>query len=829
MYYFKVYRYKKTASTENENIKMKPLKLTTKITLILSVMVCTIFIVQAFWSIKQENRERRDELFLRAKLVAEMQSDALSGPLWDYDQERAISSLNGILKDPDILQATVYDDANEVFAQITSPNLDAKIDLQENTIILVEEINFSPTSSQRKLVGKIKILMSLKRIENALSSDILNSSISAIAIMLVMILGLTLAIRNITKPLVNMTYIMRRRGDNDFSVNVKKQYLLREDEIGDIARSLEQDQRNRRDEEKLLETTRAIATELNLDILLRKIMEASSELLDAERSTLFLFDEKKKLLWSRFAEGIEKGIIELQPGEGIAGTVWQSGNHEIIENAYNDPRFNPDVDFSTGFRTRNILCIPISNKEGKTIGVAQALNKRDGRFTDRDVERLTSLTAQVSAALENAQLFENVLTMRNYNESILKSLTNGVISLDHDRRIQKINKAAENIINHTSTDIEGIPIENVLGEKNQWVYDALAQVHKTGLEKQISDSDLNSLHSQKIAVNMSIAPLKDLDEQNSGFLAVIEDISQEKRVRNTMARYMPGSIVEQLLEQAEENLSGSLQQVSILFSDIRGFTTRSEAIGARATVSMLNEYLSLMVELIENHDGILDKFIGDAVMALFGAPFPRSDDAVNAVNTAWGMLRSLEKLNTIRIARGEFKIEIGLGINTGEVVVGNIGSERRMDYTVIGDAVNLAARLESATKQYSSNLLISETTYENITDDMKKSFRHVDLMTAKGKTLPVSIYEGLGDKHPLLAHIEKWDAAIENYRNQEWAMAKKIFTELNESYQSASYVKENEYPRKGDPVSQLYLDRITFYEKNPPGVEWDGVYTMKTK
>ena len=165
-----------------------------------------------------------------------------------------------------------------------------------------------------------------------------------------------------------------------------------------------------------------------------------------------------------------------------------------------------------------------------------------------------------------------------------------------------------------------------------------------------------------------------------------------------MARYMPGSIVEQLLEQAEENLSGSLQQVSILFSDIRGFTTRSEAIGARATVSMLNEYLSLIVDLIENNDCILDKFIGDAVMALFGAPFPRSDDAVNAVNTAWGMLRSLEKLNTIRVARGEFKIEIGLGINTGEVVVGNIGSERRMDYTVIGDTVNLGARLCSSAK-----------------------------------------------------------------------------------------------------------------------------------
>ena len=812
-----------------EKSGMKSLRLSTKISLVLSAMVCTVYVMQAFWSINQEHRDRRDALLLRAKLISEMQSDALSGPLWDYDQERALSSLNGILKDPDILQATVYDDANEVFAQISGRNFDSSAKLDLKTLTLVEKINFSPTNSRRKLVGKIKILMSLDRIEKALTSDIINSSIFALLIMVVMILGLTLAIRNITRPLVNMTEIMRRREGNDFSMNIKNEYLLREDEIGDIARSLEQDQRNRRDEEKILETTRAIATELKLDVLLKNIMEASSELLDAERSTLFLFDEKKNLLWSRFAQGLEQELIELKPGEGIAGTVWKNGKFEIIEDPYNDARFNPDIDLKTGFKTRNILCIPIRNKEGITIGVAQALNKRDGKFTDRDVKRLTSLNAQVSAALENAQLFENVLSMRNYNESILKSLTNGVISLDHDRRVQKINKAAENIIEKLNTDIEGNSIETILGVKNTWLYDAIEQVDKTGSEKQVSDIDLHSINSKKLAVNMSIAPLKNLEEQSSGFLAVIEDISQEKRVRNTMARYMPGSVVEQLLEQAEENLGGSLQPVTILFSDIRGFTTRSEEIGARATVSMLNEYLSLMVDIIEEHDGILDKFIGDAIMGLFGAPFPRSDDAINSVKTAQGMLKSLGKLNSIRIKRGEFPIEIGIGINTGEVVVGNIGSAKRMDYTVIGDAVNLAARLESATKHYSSNLLISETTYERITEDMQKCFRKVDIVTAKGKTLPVSIYEGLGDNHPLLSKLESWDEAIESYRNQEWVHAKERFTEFLENTRFGNNIDGSGNVEQSDPVARIYIERISFYEQNPPGTDWNGVYTMKTK
>ena len=808
---------------------MAQLKFSTKIIIVLSFIVFLIFALQAAWSIRQNDNDRRASLKLRADLITEIQSISLSGPLWDFDQERALSSLKGLLTDPDIIKATVHDDSGDIFVQIKSSNDQLLVKGKSTPLKLDKKIKFSPTQVDRKLVGKITVFMSTTRINDALRQDIIGSSIVAFFITMIMICGLVLAIRGFTKPIVDMTTIMRRRANSDYSSDVRSKYLNRTDEIGDIARSLEQDQKNRRDEARLLETTRAIATELNLDTLLRQIMEASSALLNAERSTLFLYDEKKNLLWSRFAEGIEGQEIELQPGEGIAGFVWQTGNPEIVKDPYNDPRFDKSVDALTGFQTKEILCLPIRNREGKIIGVTQALNKVDGVFTERDMQRLTSLTAQVSAALENAQLFQNVLSMRNYNESILRSLTNGVISLDKERRVQKINSAAERILGHSSVEIEGEFIKDVIGKENQWVLDTLDKVESSSLAYQVADSNLNAPGTKGTDVNLSAAPLMDLEDIQDGFLTVFEDISKEKRVRNTMARYMPGPIVNQLLEQAEENLRGSLQTVTILFSDIRGFTTTSEKIGARATVAMLNEYLSLMVELIEQNDGILDKYIGDAIMALFGAPFPSTNDAKHAVLTAWDMLETVDLLNKTRVERGEAKINIGLGINTGEVVVGNIGSERRMDYTVIGDAVNLAARLESATKQYSSKLLISEFTFKNLPDKLTKKFRHVDLMRVKGKTQPVTIYEGLDQQHPLARHIDEWDEALRAYRQKNWQLAQKIFKELLYISQKNSKGYETESNIYGDPVSRIYLNRIAYFENNAPDEHWDGVYVMETK
>jgi adenylate cyclase len=794
------------------------LRLSTSIILVLSTLVSLIFIGQAGYTIRQNDDRRHEEMRLRADLVTATQAAALSVPLWDYDKERASKGLSGMLQDPDVMSVHVFDDADEIFAHVAAEAVGLQQPGNGSGFITVkQDIYYKTDGGEERRVGRIEVQISEKRVYAAFKADLVGSSLSGLLILGVMICGLTIAIRAFTRPIMDMSELMRLRADGDFSADVDQRYIGRDDEIGDIARSMEADQQSRRDEIRLLETTSAIATQLDLDTLLEQIMDASSDLLNAERSTLFLYDVKEEQLWSRVAQSVNDIIITVKPGEGLAGNIFASGKPEIVDDPYNDPRFNRKVDDLTGFRTRNMLCLPISDKEGTIIGLTQVLNKRDGSFSEHDIRRLTSLTAQASAAIENAKLFENVLTMRNYNESILRSLTNGVVSLDSDRRIQKINAAGKRILRLSEAELEGKNLGAVLGDDNKWVIETLDHVRETGAPRQTMDHVLKLAETAEVAVNLSVAPLMDLEDDQTGYLFVIEDISEEKRMRGTMSRYVPARVVDQLLESGEDALGGVYQTATVLFSDIRSFTTISEQIGARATVTMLNEYFSNMVDLIDQHDGILDKYIGDAIMAVFGAPFTGEQDAENAVLTAWDMFDALDKLNLERLARGDAAIKIGLGLNTGKVVVGNIGSTRRMDYTVIGDAVNLAARLEGATKQYGARFLISEFTWACLPVFLQAGFRMVDLIRVKGKLEPVSIYEGMGRSIDAIPYADDWRNALIAYRSQDWSTARQLFENIQKSRNDS------------DSVITLYLERIMAFESDAPSADWDGVWVMETK
>ena len=794
------------------------LRLSTSIILVLSTLVSLIFIGQAGYTIRQNDDRRHEEMRLRADLVTATQAAALSVPLWDYDKERASKGLSGMLQDPDVMSVHVFDDADEIFAHVAAEAVGLQQPGNGSGVITVkQDIYYKTDGGEERRVGHIEVQISEKRVYAAFKADLVGSSLSGLLILGVMICGLTIAIRAFTRPIMDMSELMRLRADGDFSADVDQRYIGRDDEIGDIARSMEADQQSRRDEIRLLETTSAIATQLDLDTLLEQIMDASSDLLNAERSTLFLYDVKEEQLWSRVAQSVNDIIITVKPGEGLAGNIFASGKPEIVDDPYNDPRFNREVDDQTGFRTRNMLCLPISDKKGTIIGLTQVLNKRDGGFNEHDIRRLTSLTAQASAAIENAKLFENVLTMRNYNESILRSLTNGVVSLDSDRHIQKINAAGKRILRLSEAELEGKNLGAVLGDENKWVIETLDHVRETGAPRQTMDHVLKLAETAEVAVNLSVAPLMDLEDNQTGYLFVIEDISEEKRMRGTMSRYVPARVVDQLLESGEDALGGVYQTATVLFSDIRSFTTISEKIGARATVAMLNEYFSDMVDLIDQHDGILDKYIGDAIMAVFGAPFTGEQDAENAVLTAWDMFDALDKLNLDRLARGDAAIKIGLGLNTGKVVVGNIGSTRRMDYTVIGDAVNLAARLEGATKQYGARFLISEFTWACLPVFLQAGFRMVDLIRVKGKLEPVSIYEGMGRSIDAIPYADDWRNALIAYRSQDWSTARQLFENIQKSRNDS------------DSVITLYLERIMAFENDAPSVDWDGVWVMETK
>ncbi|MGR3179115.1 MAG: GAF domain-containing protein [Candidatus Anammoxibacter sp.] len=567
-----------------------------------------------------------------------------------------------------------------------------------------------------------------------------------------------------------------------------------------------------------LNVVSGITTEIDLGTMLQKVMVEATKMLNADRSTLFLNDEKTNELFSRVAQGNSIGEIRLPNHLGIAGTVFTSGNTINIPYAYADMRFNPAFDKKTGYFTRSILCVPIINKDGKSIGVTQALNKRGGPFTSEDESRLKAFTSQVAIGLQNAKLFDDVQNMKNYNESMLESMSNGVITIDEEKNIVTCNVAGLRIMHVESENILNKKVEEFFIDPNAWVLEKIKRVEETH-ESDISiDAELE-FGEEKLSVNLTILPLKSGENKILGTMIMMEDISSEKRMKSTMSRYMDPGLADQLLAGGDDLLGGKNIVATVLFSDIRGFTTITEELGAQGTVSLLNEYFTIMVECIQGEGGMLDKFIGDAIMAAFGIPFAHDDDEDRGVRAAISMITGLDEWNKKRLAAGKKPVDMGIGLNTDNVVTGNIGSPKRMDYTIIGDGVNLAARLESACKQYSARILISEGTFKKLRGTYR--IREVDLVVVKGKTKPATIYEVL-DYHSdetfpnLMEVVNHFKDGVDLYRKADWDKAVSAF-------KKAMSLHPN------DKLSQMYIDRCEHFKENSPGNDWNGIWIMKSK
>ena len=580
---------------------------------------------------------------------------------------------------------------------------------------------------------------------------------------------------------------------------------------------VEKMKKSREQEMEFLDIVADVTSELDLGALLKKVMAEATRMLQADRSTLFLNDEKTNELFSRVAMGEKVGEIRLPNHLGIAGTVFTSAKTVNIPYAYADLRFNPAFDKKTGYFTRSILCIPIVNKKGKCIGVTQALNKKGGPFSDEDESRLKAFAAQVSIALENAKLFDDVQNMKNYNESMLESMSNGVITMNEDGKIMTCNTAGLKILKAKQANVVGHKAEEFFSGANAWVMEKVRQVEESQKSDIFMDAEL-TIGEDKVSVNLTVLPLISVDQKKLGSMFMIEDISGEKRMKSTMARYMDPGLAEQLLQKGEDALGGKSVVATVLFSDVRGFTTISEALGPQGIVALLNEYFTIMVDCISKEGGMLDKFIGDAIMAVFGLPLPHTDDEDRAVRATIAMISGLRKWNKERIANGQLTIDMGIGLNTDTIVSGNIGSPKRMDYTVIGDGVNLAARLESACKQYSARILISENTYKKLKGTYRA--REVDFVVVKGKTEPVCIYEVL-DYHDdesfpnIMEVLNQFKSGLKYYREGHWDKSTAAFEEA---------LKLN----PEDKLAKTYIERCEYLKAHPPE-DWKGVWVMKEK
>ncbi|MDP1536314.1 MAG: GAF domain-containing protein [Burkholderiales bacterium] len=583
------------------------------------------------------------------------------------------------------------------------------------------------------------------------------------------------------------------------------------------ARIFEKVERAQREEALLLDVVSSITSTILIHPLLEKILAAATQLLGADRGSLFLFDPASNELWSRVAGGESSGQIRFPATAGIAGECFTRGVRINIDDAYSDSRFNPAVDKGTGYRTRNILCMPITTKGGNKVGVMEILNKKEGSFTASDQRRLAALCAQAAVSIENAQLFEDVSNSRNYNESILRSMSNGVLTLDASNMISKVNQSALRILQRSEEVTIHRQVDEVFDGPNSWVTNSLEKVLRTGRIDSTVDSDLLLGAGRAVSVNLTAVPLQDMHDEQLGSMLIMEDITREKRLRNTMSRYMSKAVMDELLEGGDAALSGASREVSVLFSDIRGFTTMSERLGARETVTMLNEYFTDMVDIVFAHNGILDKYIGDMIMAVFGSVRASSDDAQNAVIVGSRMMVALHELNRRRLPAGHEPIRIGIGISTGDVVAGSIGSPKRLEYTVIGDRVNFAERLQNANKYYGTSVLICESTAARLRSPVR--MRELDLIRVRGMQAPVAICEVLehhtADSFPHLDElIFTFAEAMAHYRNQAWQRAAVLFGQAL----AAS---------PGDRPSRLYLERCEIYRKSPPPADWDGVWTLQ--
>ena len=293
---------------------------------------------------------------------------------------------------------------------------------------------------------------------------------------------------------------------------------------------------------------------------------------------------------------------------------------------------------------------------------------------------------------------------------------------------------------------------------------------------------------------------------------------QKQMISKTFGQYIPAELVEEMNKTGQQvQVGGESREMTVLFSDVRSFTTLSEGLSPNDLTKLMNAFLSPMTKVIQSNRGTIDKYMGDAIMAFWGAPLNDPDHARHAVIAALGMVRTMNEMAEEFVARGWRPLKVGIGLNTGIMNVGNMGSDFRLAYTVLGDAVNLGSRIESLTKQYGLDVMVSEFTAAALPDLI---YRDIDLVRVKGKDEPVGLCEPLGFTGDVdaqtLDRVERHRNAIKLYRAQDWAGAKAIFEAL----------AAEEPERK---IYHIYLDRIAGFEVDSPGADWDGVFTQKDK
>ncbi len=505
----------------------------------------------------------------------------------------------------------------------------------------------------------------------------------------------------------------------------------------------------------LTDVIQAINSTLDLNEVLRIVMDNIVRLTRAERGFLMLRNEQGELvtLIARDWEQESLDPSEFALSRTIINRVVAEGQPILTTNAQEDPRFGKQESIII-YNLRSILCVPLKVK-GVLTGVIYADNRiKAGIFTEAERELLTTFANHAAVALENARLFESVRRtlaevtgLKNLMDNVFASIASGVITADVESKISLCNRAAQAILGKSYEDIMGQTLDHLLpmtvGDPTaQAIFQEIEAVRQS--DQTIVGREYNfSLPARgPVSLSLNLSPLKDASQTTQGVAIVVDDLTEKKRLEaqtRLFERMVSPAVISQL-DPDKLQLGGKRTHITVLFADVRGFTSFSEQVSPETLVSVLNRYLAAAAEAVLAQQGTIDKFLGDAIMAWFNAPIPQADHTLRAVRAALGIRAAIQRLH--RELPPEFHLSLGAGIHFGEAVLGLVGTEKRIDYTAIGDSVNTAKRIQE--NAAGNQILISEPAYAFVAHQI--IVRPVDPIQAKGKREPVGVYEIIGLK-----------------------------------------------------------------------------------
>ncbi|MGB2171618.1 MAG: adenylate/guanylate cyclase domain-containing protein [Flavobacteriaceae bacterium] len=434
-------------------------------------------------------------------------------------------------------------------------------------------------------------------------------------------------------------------------------------------------------------------------------------ILNASKGMLLLKDEKSGFFNVISHFNIQKDDLPtriLRITRGVLKDLNQSKSSSIVD--------QPQAYNLLKSAQKNCMVSPLIS-EGNLEGAILLFDKesRNGlvRFIQQDLRLFDSLSKKVSLAYDNIRLIDSLKSSNKLVDNIMSSITTGIIMINVLGEIEFVNQSAKTIF--------GLNEEEVLNNHYYMVFQNNSNLialleHSETLDEAIFEDNfkVDDLGGESHEINLTLSPAFNEENERSGVVFSFEDLSSINKVKSTFKKYVSENIVEELLQnETSLELGGTQNDVCVLFCDIRGFTSLSEKMKPAEVVYLLNNYFEAMIDVVFANKGTLDKIIGDELMVLYGVPLKNEDDAQRAVNSGQQMFEALKRFNAKIKAEGLPSLQIGIGINFGKVVCGNIGSEKQMNYTVIGDVVNLAARLCSHAKP--GEIVISESVYERLT------------------------------------------------------------------------------------------------------------------